>query len=164
MLGTPTTSGDTKLSGLEVYIGKNYSSVIALACRRQWQVKGNPLPIYKYITLSIPPWSTSSLLTHSLTYSLTLPPPVFYSILITSQLTPESIPITSKMQFTISTSLVTLALAALVAAAPAAGAAPSGEVDWKVKYGWDGKVTPIEEIGEVVGVSCPSSSSGYLTS
>ena len=67
-----------------------------------------------------------------------------------------------KMKFAITATIASLALANLGFAAPAASTpaadslgqrSPSPEVDWKTKLGWDGKVTPIEEIGEIVSVS-----------
>jgi len=68
-----------------------------------------------------------------------------------------------KMKFAITATIACLALANLGFAAPAASPvaadgidqrSPNPEVDWKTKLGWDGKVTPIEKIGEIVSVSC----------
>lgn len=67
------------------------------------------------------------------------------------------------MKFAITTIIASLALANLGFAAPAASPAsaeslgqrsPNPEVDWKTKLGWDGTITPIEKIGEIVSVSC----------
>lgn len=66
------------------------------------------------------------------------------------------------MQFSITTTLLSLALATVGLAAPAANPSAAEVVqrdtdtkpfDWN--EGWDGKVTPIEEIGEDVTVSLP---------
>ncbi|KAF8451888.1 hypothetical protein BDZ91DRAFT_750171 [Kalaharituber pfeilii] len=59
------------------------------------------------------------------------------------------------MHFPISVTIISLALASLGLAAPAASPAevelgqrsPNPDVDWKTTLGWDGKVTPVEEIG-----------------
>lgn len=75
------------------------------------------------------------------------------------------------MKFTITTTIAFLTLAKLGLAAPwppaspvaiAADAdglaigqrSPNPEVDWKTKLGWDGKVTPIKNVGEIISVSC----------
>ena len=63
------------------------------------------------------------------------------------------------MKFAITATIATLFLANLGFAAPAASPdvesleQRSPDEDWKTKLGWDGKVTPIEELGEVVSVS-----------
>ncbi|RPB24389.1 hypothetical protein L211DRAFT_867760 [Terfezia boudieri ATCC MYA-4762] len=66
------------------------------------------------------------------------------------------------MKFSITATIAALVLAQLGFAAPVASPAaadgleqrtPNPEEDWKTKLGWDGKITPIEEIGEIVSVS-----------
>lgn len=64
------------------------------------------------------------------------------------------------MKFAITATLLSLALANLGLAAPAAtvderSPNPAAD-DWKTKVGWDGKVTPLEHIGTIVDPGKPS--------
>lgn len=62
------------------------------------------------------------------------------------------------MKFAVTAIISSLALANLGFAAPAEGLVQRDDDDWKTKYGWDGEVTLLDNVGRVVSVSGYSSS------